>query len=103
MGKKKSKEEVEFEIDDDPKKGPSIISRLISSIKDSFGGSFGDHSLRKSAPMTFNLGVAIILFFAYLSITIVCIPSQPQLLIVLVPTVYILIRYIKLERESRNR
>ena len=53
---------------------------------------------RKS--LSFNVGVAIILFFIYSLITLVSIVSFVYALLVLIPTLYILIRYIKLEREN---
>lgn len=55
---------------------------------------------KQKVPLTFNTGVALLLFFCYLSITFVCIPTQPQLLLILVPTLYVLIRHIRLEREK---
>lgn len=56
----------------------------------------------KKIPITFNLGLTIILFFCYLSISIVAIPTSPALLLIILPTIYIFVRYMKLEREVYN-
>jgi uncharacterized membrane protein len=53
----------------------------------------------KKVPLTFNIGLAVILFLSYLSVAFVSLPTFPQLLIIILPTLYILIKYIKLERE----
>lgn len=84
------KEEVPEDLDFEKERKPSFLSKLKNFTK----------SQRKKAPVTFNVGIAIILFFIYLSVTFVSIPTFPQLLLVLVPTMYILLRYIKLERDT---
>jgi uncharacterized membrane protein len=55
---------------------------------------------KKHTPISFNVGVAVILFFIYLIISFVSLPAAPALLIVLIPTLYILLRYIRLERDK---
>lgn len=75
-----------------PEKKPSFATKLKNLLK---------HQ-GKRAPITFNVGVAIILFFSYLSITFVSMPAQPQLLLILLPTLYILVVFIRSEREGHG-
>jgi len=88
--KKKKTKLPDLDFEEDVKKKTSFISKLKK---------FAEGPKRK-VPITFNLGLAIILFFCYLSVTFVSIPTTPALLIVLLPTLYILLRYIKLERDT---
>lgn len=98
MGKKKKEDEVELpkELRDEltGKSKPSIIKQLSKKL-------IKPH--KEKVPLTFNTGVAILLFFCYLSITLVSVTTQPQLLIILIPTLYVLVRYIKLEREKYDQ
>lgn len=102
MGKKKKKK-------DDSDFGP--ISESIEKKKPSIIDKFREKFIKpqkKKLPITFNVGVAILLFVCYFSVLMVSIPmyalTEPAvlfiLLFVLVPTLYILIRYIILEREK---
>lgn len=59
-----------------------------------------DTTLSKKIPLTFNVGLAIILFFIYLSILFVVVSSFPAIIFLILPTLYILVKYIKLERET---
>jgi len=86
--KKKNKLGLEF----GPEKKPSFMSKFENLFQ----------KKKQKVPLTFNVGIAIILFFCYLSITFVSLPTQPQLLIILIPTLYIIARHIKLERETRD-
>jgi hypothetical protein len=91
MVKRKKKDECPKDLDFSTEKKKSSFKSKLESLTRSQG---------KKVPITFNVGVALILFFCYLSITFVSLPTYPQLLIVLLPTLYILIRYIKLERDT---
>ena len=71
-------------------KKPSIFSKLK-------GFSEGRKS---NLPVTFNVGLNIILFLVYFSIMIVSVPTYPALLIIILPTLYVIVRGIKLEREQ---
>lgn len=91
---KEESEDVEtFKFPEEEKKPKtSILKRIFdtSSIK-----------IRKERmPVTFNVGLSIILFFCYLSIFFVIVPNEPIILLVLLPTLYILAHHIKLEREQ---
>lgn len=90
--KRKKRDEPNLDFIEDKKK-PSPLSKLKN---------YGKGQKRK-VPITFNVGVAIILFFCYLSITFVSLPAAPELLIILIPTLYILVRYIQLERETYDK
>lgn len=86
MGKKRP---PDLDYDDEKKKS-SFMSKLREWTKGS----------GNRVPITFNVGLAILLFFCYLSVTFVSLPTFPELLLILVPTMYILLRYIKLERDT---
>lgn len=100
MGNKKKRNLSELESEFMPKdkkpvkKGDSVFTK----VKDYFQP---DKSLnvKKKVPLTFNVGVALILFFFYFSIMITGGPSQPIIFVLAVPTLYILARYISLERK----
>jgi len=54
----------------------------------------------KGVPVTFNVGLSVILFVIYFMVLIVGMQRDPYLLFIIIPTLYILIRHIKLEREQ---
>ena len=85
--KKKLKLDLEF---DEEKKPQSFMSKLKG---------FGKTDSGKRVPITFNVGIAIILFFVYVVITFLSLTMTPILLLILLPTLYVLLRYIKLERS----
>jgi hypothetical protein len=89
---KKKKFKLNLDLEDENKK-PTVAERIQKFLKT---------DRRKHTPITFNVGVAIILFFCYCAISIISVPSAPMLLLVLLPTLYILIRYIKLERDHHG-
>lgn len=101
MSRKKKREEdlgleSELTLEEPIVRRPKVAKRsfdIVASIK-----SFVQKPMSR-APMTFNVGIALILFFVYGSLFIVSAPSQPILFVILVPTLYILIRYIRLERD----
>ena len=94
MGKKKKKSDLESELPDKKRKKSSIIDQLKDYIHPPA------KTAMQKAPITFNVGLAIILFFFYLSIMIVGGISQPIIFLLILPTLYIIVRYIKLEREQ---
>jgi hypothetical protein len=71
--------------------------RFLTEIQDSFQSA--SSNVAKRAPITFNIGVSLILFFFYVSIMITSLPSQPILLLLILPTLYIIISHIRLERK----
>jgi len=89
MGKKRKK--LDFEPDTKP---PSAFSEFLSKLREYIKKPI------QRAPMTFNLGVAVILFFCYISIIIV--RPQLEILLIFIPTLYIIICYMRLEREKYN-
>lgn len=58
-----------------------------------------ESSAKKKIPITFNVGLAIMLFLTYLSVILVSLPSQPIVLVVAVPTLYLLVVFIRNERR----
>lgn len=87
---KKKKPKLDLGLEEE--KEPSFMTKLKAIFK----------KQGKRAPLTFNVGIAVILFLCYLSIIFVSLPTQPQLLFILIPTLYILVRYIQLERRSHE-
>ena len=78
------------------RKKQNIFTQLINSVK-----SFTKKTTQR-APITFNIGLSLILFFSYISMLVVGLTSgitQPIFLLLIVLTLYIIIRYVKLERE----
>ena len=91
--KKPEENDLESELPSKKKKkNPSFIDTIKDFTKPK------TKIAAKKAPVTFNLGVAVILFLFYLSIMIVSRTFATFLLIL--PTLYILARYMKLEREQ---
>lgn len=97
MVNKKKKSDLELELPDKKRKKPSLISKLKDFVQPPAKAAI------KKVPITFNVGLAVTLFFFYLSIMIVGGPSQPLLFLLIIPTIYIIARYIKLEREQSAR
>jgi len=105
---KSSKEDEELHFDDnglpiskesevdDEEKYPYKEKEKPSFLKE----VFKKRGKSKNIPVTFNVGLSVILFFIYLSVLIVGVPKAPILLLVILPTLYIIIRHIKLEREQ---
>lgn len=102
MGKAKKKQAEDYslaeEFGEKPKKKQS--ASIFSQIKEYISPSV--QFTAKKAPITFNVGLSLILFFFYLSIMIVGGPSQPMLFLFTLPTMYILARYIQLERKRSD-
>lgn len=86
---KKRRKKLDFEPEE--KKEP-LFAKLQKLVKP-----------KKQAPVTFNVGIAIILFFVFLGLAVIIVPVQPMLLLLFLPTLYILIRYIKLSRDSYGK
>jgi hypothetical protein len=89
---KKKKFKLNLDLEDENKK-PTVAERIQKILKT---------ERKKRTPITFNVGVAMLLVVAYLAITVMSVPEAPFLLLVLLPTLYILIRYIKLERDHHG-
>lgn len=92
MGKKRNRTLEDEFVTRKPKK-PSVVDRLRDFAQPP------TTAIQKKAPITFNVGLAVILFFFYISIMITGGPSQPVIFLLAVPTLYILARYISLERK----
>ena len=106
-----SSEEDEILFDDDglPIEGGKETEKIIrekehfykkkkSTLLNKIGNLF--QRKKDNIPMTFNIVLSSLLFLCYLSIMIVSVPTAPSLLIIIIPTLYIIIRHIKLEREQ---
>ena len=91
MPKKSRKKKLKLNFEPEEKK-ESFTSKLKKLSKP-----------KNTAPITFNLGIVIILFFLYLAVTILTAPTQPLLLLIFLPTLYILARYMKLERDPDTK
>jgi len=102
MGRKKKviMEEEDLESEFLPKKIKKSTPIAIHNITNIFS-SFKEKTVQR-APITFNIGLSIILFFFYLSIMVVGGPAQPLLFLLIIPTLYIIARYIKLERKQNE-
>jgi hypothetical protein len=96
MGKKK-KAGLEAEFITKKHKKPSIFSQLKDYVQPQ------TQKVTSKAPVTFNVGLAVILFFLYLSIMITGGPSQPIIFLFVIPTLYVLVKYIALERKHYER
>lgn len=96
LGKKKvGGLEDEF-VSKKPKRKQSLVSKLMDHVEPQKEKVF------KRAPITFNVGLAIILFLFYFSIMFVGGPANPMLFLLVIPTLYIIARYIRLERDHRG-
>ena len=87
-------EDLTIEEDEDKYFYEEKKTSLLNTIKNLF------QKKKKDIPMTFNIGLSVLLFFCYLSIMFVSVPTAPSLLIIIIPTLYIIVRHIKLEREQ---
>lgn len=92
MGKKHHRSLEDEFVEKKQKKTP-LIERIRDFVQPQ------TNTIQKKAPVTFNVGLAIILFFFYVSIMITGGPSQPMIFLLAIPTLYILARYISLERK----
>ena len=100
MKKKEKKKRIEWVIpeEEEEKEEEEDKPSLLDQIRDAVSVSYNPFS-KPRVPLTFGMGVAIILFFTYLSIAFVCLQNYPFLLFIIIPTLWALARLIKLERE----
>ena len=88
-----NKEDEEESVKYPEEKKPSILEKIREIFKKR-------DSKVKGVPVTFNVGLSVILFVIYFMVLIVGMQRDPYLLFIIIPTLYILIRHIKLEREQ---
>ena len=88
-----NKEDEEESVKYPKEKKPSFLEKIREIFKKR-------DSKIKGVPVTFNVGLSVILFVVYFIVLIVGMQRDPYLLFIIIPTLYILIRHIKLEREQ---
>lgn len=57
---------------------------------------------KSDIPISFNVGLTILLLFIYISVVVVSFSSYPMLSLVLLPSIYVFLVFIKHERERSN-
>jgi len=92
---KKKRVKYNNPYDDEDEEDTSTLASKLSKMRSWM-------KVDRRVPVTFNVGVAVLLIIAYLGLAFVSVPIALYLLVILLPTIYIFIRYIQLERCKKN-
>ena len=89
-----TKPNLESELPSKKKKKQSLLGKLKDFVYPT--------GLRNDKPMTFNMVLAYILFVVFFIMMLVSFVIQPALLLLCLPTIYLIARNIRFEREKRS-